>query len=72
MFKSRSRELDQLVKLSKRYYFFAIGGARVLLHLSPAAMFESSHSSFPTLSPGKRRAVFGFPKKQSWFFTWKA
>ena len=40
----------------------------MLLHPSPAAMFASSHSSFPTLSPEKRRTIFRFPKRQSWFF----
>ena len=48
------------------YYSLAIDGARVLLHSSPAAIFASSHSSFPTLLPEKQRAVFGFPKRQSW------
>ena len=51
----------------KLYYSLTIDGASVLLHLSPATMFASSHSSFPTLSPEKRKAVFVFPKRQSLF-----
>ena len=51
----------------KLYYSLDIDGARVLLHPSPATMFASSCTSFPTLSPEKRRAVFEFPKRQSSF-----
>ena len=53
--------------IANQYYYLAIDWARVLLHPSPAAMFSSSHSSFLTILPEKRSAVFRFPKRQSWF-----
>ena len=49
------------------YYSLASDGAIELLHPSLLFVFPSSYSSLLTLLPEKRRTVFGFPKRQSWF-----